>query len=852
MAAASLYLTVLRQGETITMDLTDVHPLVPRCQVQVDERVLTDIGTELTRIVTAATKQSALSLTLEECQKDLQQLGALLFAHLFPAAIQERLSAAAATHLFLRLDDQLVHLPWELAFNGDEFLLAKFHIGRQVITDYRPLSASPALPKDAHGLRMLIIVDPTESLAAAAQEVDQLCELLDVCAQLEVSVIGGKRLRKIDLLRALNEHDLVHYAGHATFDAAHPTRSGWVLDNAVVTALELSRVAHPPLLVFANACQAGATAPWQAETAYEGQAFGIGSAFLLAGAHNYIGTFCVIHDAHSAAFAADFYRHLIQGVPVGEALSAARRTACQGTGTRGLLWASYMHYGNPTFQLPLGTPDEHRAPVADGQQVGHGVVASAPSEAIDLHVPSKEMRVALEQEQVLTPGEPGQDATQNALPAIADAEAPWLISHEMPSHVGFSGSMPGGMQGAMRVARSRPLIMAWVFGLGLSLCLVLLRQWGWLEAWELGVYDRCLRLQTHLVSPDPRLLLIGITEQDIRQQAQWPLSDATVAQLLHKVLAARPRAIGLDLYRDLPVPPGHDALQTLLTAHPEIMVIMKAPTPDSSGVAPPPSVPPERIGFSDLVVDPDGVVRRGLLFLHSDQGPLTALGVRLAWRYLQGEGIAPQPDPRQPAYLRLGPTTLPPVEPDAGSYVQADTRGYQMLLDYQGLKPHPAFVSLTAVLSGAIDPHVFHGKVVLIGVMAESVPDLFQTPLSRGRTSLLMSHGVELHAQLASQLIRASQEGQAPLATLPEWQEVSWILLWGVLGSLSSLWTRSLGRVVLLHVSALAVLSSLTLGLFLLRWWGPLLPPVLVWGFGSLAMTAYEARHERHQGLPSC
>src|SRR5262245_28310496 len=45
---------------------------------------------------------------------------------------------------------------------------------------------------------------------------------------------------------------------------------------------------------------------------------------------------------------------------------------------------------------------------------------------------------------------------------------------------------------------------------------------------------------------DPRLLLIGITEQDIRQQAQWPLSDATVAQLLHKVLAARPRAIGLD------------------------------------------------------------------------------------------------------------------------------------------------------------------------------------------------------------------------------------------------------------------------------------------------------------------
>jgi len=317
------------------------------------------------------------------------------------------------------------------------------------------------------------------------------------------------------------------------------------------------------------------------------------------------------------------------------------------------------------------------------------------------------------------------------------------------------------------------------------------------------------------------------------------------------VLAAHPRSIGLDLYRDRAVPPGNDALQTILTAHPEIMAIMKAPTPDASGVAPPPAVPPERIGFSDLLVDADGVVRRGLLFMHSDQGPLTALGVRLAWLYLQGERIVPQPDPRQPEHLHVGPTTLPPLEPDAGSYVQADTRGYQILLDYQGLPPHSAFVSLTAVLSDALDPHVFQDKVVLIGVMAESVPDLFQTPLSRGRRSHRMSHGVELHAQLASQLMRAGIDGQAPIATLPEWQEASWILLWGVLGSLSSLWARSLGRAVLLNVGALAVLSSMILGLFLLRWWVPLLPPVLAWGICSTVMTAYGAHQERQQVLQS-
>src|SRR5262249_14383823 len=87
-------------------------------------------------------------------------------------------------------------------------------------------------------------------------------------------------------------------------------------------------------------------------------AFGIGSAFLLAGVQNYIGTFCVIHDAHSAAFAADFYRHLLRGECLGAALTAARRTARQEIDQGGLLWASYMHYGNPTFRLPLRTAHE--------------------------------------------------------------------------------------------------------------------------------------------------------------------------------------------------------------------------------------------------------------------------------------------------------------------------------------------------------------------------------------------------------------------------------------------------------------------------------------------------------------
>jgi class 3 adenylate cyclase/CHAT domain-containing protein len=370
MASESLYLTILRQGDTITVDLTEVNPVVPRSQVQIEEGLLAEISEELARITTLANRSAILNTARtitgteapDSSHMALQRLGALIFSHLFPAPARQRLARATSTDLFLRLDDQLVHVPWELAFDGSDFLLARFRIGRQVITHYRPSADHAPRPQTTEPLRMLIIVDPTETLDAATAEAEQLCDMLDACSNLEVSLLGGKRLRKLDLLQALNECDLVHYAGHASFDPAQPGRSGWLLHEAVLTASELARVARPPLLVFSNACQAGATSRWQSETVYEGQAFGIGSAFLLAGVQNYIGTFCVIHDAYSAAFAADFYRHLLQGECLGAALATARRTTRQEIDPSGLLWASYMHYGNPTFRLPLTTGQTVTAP----------------------------------------------------------------------------------------------------------------------------------------------------------------------------------------------------------------------------------------------------------------------------------------------------------------------------------------------------------------------------------------------------------------------------------------------------------------------------------------------------------
>ncbi|TMA57568.1 MAG: CHAT domain-containing protein, partial [Deltaproteobacteria bacterium] len=188
-------------------------------------------------------------------------------------------------------------------------------------------------------------------------EAEQLCTLLDTVPGVEVTLLGGKGTRKVPLLAALQAHEVVHFAGHSFYDSTTPSKSGWRLHEGVLTAGEVSKLSRPPLLVFSNSCQAGATAEWEGGYRYEGQAFGIGSAFLLAGVPNYIGTFWVVHDEESVLFAAAFYGSLAAGHSLGEALLQARQEVIRQQGWQGLTLLSrcclWRQHSLPLASLPL-------------------------------------------------------------------------------------------------------------------------------------------------------------------------------------------------------------------------------------------------------------------------------------------------------------------------------------------------------------------------------------------------------------------------------------------------------------------------------------------------------------------
>lgn len=312
------------------------------------------------------------------------------------------------------------------------------------------------------------------------------------------------------------------------------------------------------------------------------------------------------------------------------------------------------------------------------------------------------------------------------------------------------------------------------------------RHVGGLQPLELVAFDQLVRLRPQATQPDPRILVVTITEADIQAQERWPFSDEVYAQLLRRLQSFNPRVIGLDVYRDLPVAPGHDALVAQLQK-PNTIAVQNLDTRVETPA--PPSVPAERIGFNDFPIDPDDVVRRNILFAEGETGTLYSFSLQLALAYLAAEGISPQKSNVNPDYLQLGKAVFVPLKPNSGGYQAIDAEGYQVLLNYRSSGRAIRQVSFTQVLQGEIDPSWVNDKIVLVGSVAPSLKDSFSTPYSPILQEDHKLPGVLVHSEMVSQLLDATT-GDRPLFWFwPEWGEIVWIVGWisvgGILGRIT-------------------------------------------------------------------
>lgn len=319
----------------------------------------------------------------------LRELGGMLFDLLVPVDVKKSLQTSVGTHLTLNLDDRLVHVPWELLYDGKEFLCHRFCIGRSVSTRQAVSAAVRALHRP---LKMQILADPRGDLKAAYEEgvaikdeVGSFEDWIDI--SLKTTDITTEYAKA-----KIRNFDLLHYAGHAEHQPEQPEKSGWLLKDGNLTAADIMTMAGSrpmPALVFSNACQTGQTDTWKLDENFGERIFGMANAFLLTGVQHYIGTFWEIPDEAGAVFARSFYRNLVNGSTIGEAMRLARLALIQKYGEDTIVWASYMLYGDPTTRYAVAELEEQPVEAAKqpaAQELvgaalrgGDAAVAAAPA-----------------------------------------------------------------------------------------------------------------------------------------------------------------------------------------------------------------------------------------------------------------------------------------------------------------------------------------------------------------------------------------------------------------------------------------------------------------------------------------
>ncbi|WP_448381669.1 CHASE2 domain-containing protein [Gloeomargarita sp.] len=385
-------------------------------------------------------------------------------------------------------------------------------------------------------------------------------------------------------------------------------------------------------------------------------------------------------------------------------------------------------------------------------------------------------------------------------------------------------------------------------GLVMGIVLTGVRMAGGLQHLELALYDQMLRWRPE-EPPDERVLVVGVTEEDIQKLGQWPVRDQTLVEALRLLLAAKPRVIGVDFYRDIPQEPGSRALNDLLARETNVIAVCKLGDANGPGIKPPPAISrgeaPQRVGFADIVVDAGGTVRRAFLGVQVDpRSPCptpNALGVQLALRFLQAEGM--QPQQAADGTILLGRGEFRRLTANAGPYRGVDDRGYQVFLNYRGARKAVAQVTLREVLAQQVPPRLVRDRIVLVGATAASAKDDFYTPYSAGLPEDQKMPGVVIHGQIASQIISSALDGRTQIWYWSEGLETLWIFLWCGLGGVIAWRLRHPLHLILGLTGAVGAGVVLAVVLFTWGGWIPLVPPVLglmSTGMGVLAYIAYE------------
>ncbi|WP_342131369.1 CHASE2 domain-containing protein [Hydrogenophaga sp. OTU3427] len=300
------------------------------------------------------------------------------------------------------------------------------------------------------------------------------------------------------------------------------------------------------------------------------------------------------------------------------------------------------------------------------------------------------------------------------------------------------------------------------------------------------LHDALVRLQPREVAHG-QVVLIGIDDKSIAALGRWPWPRSLHADLIDRISAGRPAAIGLDLLlpeADIGQSANDRALAAAIAHSGKLVLPMMMQNRDGQAVVVGPLPAFQRgaaaIGHVHLPVDDDGVARS----IYLREGSPTQSWPHFTVALLQTAGILHPGDPL-PGRTDDEHTTIDPVSGRALDW----RRSHRTQVAFAGPPGTFTRYPYVDVLDGTVAPETFRNKLVLVGATATGIGDLYATPVTDER---LLMPGVEIAANLVDTLLQGRH-----LVTAPAWVGTLFNTL-PVLLALSALaWTSPLTGLLL-------------------------------------------------------
>ena len=359
-----------------------------------------------------------------------------------------------------------------------------------------------------------------------------------------------------------------------------------------------------------------------------------------------------------------------------------------------------------------------------------------------------------------------------------------------------------------------------------------MRSLGILQPLELNAYDYLMHLRP-AEGADSRLLLVLMTDEDIKSRPAEErgnlISEEIIEQALAKLEPHLPRAIGLHFYRESPVGEEYEDLAARMTQSDRLVALCQYGNKDR-GISAPPEISPKGQGFSNVVGDADGVLRRQLLAVESPSPCQNdySFSIQLARRYLSDGGIREIELRFSDGLLQLGDTVFNILETNSGGYQDIDARGHQVLLNYRATRQIAETITVTQLLEGAFNPDLVRDRLVIIGRSTLRFDDRrWLTPYRKTRGSISAMAGIEVQAQMVSQILSAVLDDRPLIGSWSEQGEMFWVLCWSAVGGIM-VWRLSERSLLIPRMAiALVILSGSCFWLLLQGSWVPIVPSAL-------------------------